>query len=370
MKTDYNNIQNCEKKRACQLMKKLLSVLLPAWILLTGILLIPVRAEDVSGYAEEIIIHQSGGDSAQNWINGALTENAGISSEWYILALSQSGDYDFSSYRNALHEYLETHEIYSASSRLKYALALASCGERDGYITEALENSIGQQGVMSWIYGLHLLNNGFTCESCSLESAVNQLLSMQLEDGGWAVIGTVGDIDVTAMAVQALAVHYGTNPEVQSACDRALEFLSEHQQDYGGYQSFGTENLESTAQVVTALSALGIDGFSDERFIRNGNTLLTGMLTFSNVTARIFSSILNYTLNQKLVFHSESSTVKSAVRYFLLAGVILLCNTLLLKGFVYLGISAWAAKIFTESLLFVCSYLVQQQFVFRRGHTV
>jgi len=97
---------------------------------------------------------------------------------------------------------------------------------------------------------------------------------------------------------------------------------------------------------------------------------LTGMLTFSNVTARIFSSILNYTLNQKLVFHSESSTVKSAVRYFLLAGVILLCNTLLLKGFVYLGISAWAAKIFTESLLFVCSYLVQQQFVFRKGHTV
>ena len=109
---------------------------------------------------------------------------------------------------------------------------------------------------------------------------VNQLLSMQLEDGGWAVIGTVGDIDVTAMAVQALAVHCGTNPEVQSACDRALEFLSEHQQDYGGYQSFGTENLESTAQVVTALSALGIDGFSDERFIKNGNTLLTGMLTF------------------------------------------------------------------------------------------
>ena len=261
-------------------MKKLLSVLIPAWILLTGILLIPVRAEDVSGYAQEIIIHQSGGDSAQNWIDGALTENAGISSEWYILALSQSGDYDFSSYRNALHEYLETHEIYSASSRLKYALALASCGERDGYITESLENSIGQQGVMSWIYGLHLLNNGFTCESCSTESAVNQLLSMQLEDGGWAVMGTVGDIDVTAMAVQALAIHYGTNPEVQSACDRALEFLSERQQDYGGYQSFGTENLESTAQVVTALSALGIDGFSDERFIKNENTLLTGMLTF------------------------------------------------------------------------------------------
>ncbi len=97
---------------------------------------------------------------------------------------------------------------------------------------------------------------------------------------------------------------------------------------------------------------------------------LTGMLTFSNVVARIFSSILNYTLNQKLVFHSESSIVKSAVRYFLLAGLILLCNTLLLKGFVYLGVSAWLAKIFTEILLFLCSYLVQHHFVFRKGHTV
>ncbi len=261
-------------------MKRLLSLLIPAWILMMEILLIPVRAEDISGYPEEIIAFHSGGGSVQNWIDGALTENAGISSEWYILALSQSGDYDFSSYQNALHEYLATHEIYSASSRLKYALALASCGEHDGYITESLENSIGQQGIMSWIYGLHLLNNGFLCESCSQEAAVSQLLSMQLEDGGWAVMGTAGDIDVTAMAVQALAVSYPANPDVQSACDRAITFLSAHQQEYGGYQSFGTENLESTAQVVTALASLGIDGFSDERFIKNDNTLLTGMLTF------------------------------------------------------------------------------------------
>ena len=261
-------------------MKKIISVLVPVLILVMQCAGMPVHAEDVSGYIQEIIAYKSGGDSIQNWIDGSLTENAGITSEWYILALSQSGNYDFSSYRNALQNYLDNTEIYSASSRLKYALALASTGTDSPYIEEVLENSIGQQGIMSWIYGLHLLNNGYVCESCSAEDAVNQLLSMQLEDGGWAIMGTAGDIDVTAMTVQALAVHYWGNDAVREACDRALDFLSEHQLSYGGYQSFGTENLESTAQVVTALSALGMDAFSDERFIKDGASLLTGMLDF------------------------------------------------------------------------------------------
>ncbi len=176
-----------------------------------------------------------------------------------------------------MHEYLETHEIYSASSRLKYALALASCGERDGYITEALENSIGQQGVMSWIYGLHLLNNGFTCEEYSAQDVVNKLLSMQLSDNGWAVMGANGDIDVTAMAIQSLAPYYGDVSEVHQAVDDALNFLADKQKDYGGYASFGTDNLESTAQVLTALSSVGIDGLSDERFVKDGHSLLDGM---------------------------------------------------------------------------------------------
>ncbi|MBE6877227.1 MAG: DUF4430 domain-containing protein [Ruminococcus sp.] len=261
-------------------MKKIISVLFPVLILVMQCAGISVHAEDVSGYIQEIISYKSGGDTVQNWIDGSLSENAGITSEWYILALSQSGNYDFSSYQNALQNYLDNTEIYSASSRLKYALALASAGTDSPYIQESLENSIGQQGIMSWIYGLHLLNNGYVCESCSAEDAVNQLLSMQLEDGGWAIMGTAGDIDVTAMTVQALAVHYWANDSVHDACDRALAFLSERQLAYGGYQSFGTENLESTAQVVTALSALGIDAFSDERFIKDSATLLTGMLDF------------------------------------------------------------------------------------------
>ena len=80
---------------------------------------------------------------------------------------------------------------------------------------------------------------------------------------------------------------------------------------------------------------------------------LTRMLTFSNVIARIFRSIANYMFNKKLVFSSQEKTGKSAVKYFLLVGVALLCNTLILKGFVFIGLNAYLAKILTEILLFV-----------------
>ncbi|MBR1555103.1 MAG: bifunctional glycosyltransferase family 2/GtrA family protein [Oscillospiraceae bacterium] len=95
---------------------------------------------------------------------------------------------------------------------------------------------------------------------------------------------------------------------------------------------------------------------------------LTGKMMLSNVIARIFSSIVNYTLNKKLVFCSQEKTAESAVKYFLLAGVILLCNTLILKGFSLIGLNAYLAKILTEIILFVCSYLIQHKFIFRKGH--
>ena len=242
---------------------------------------IPANAENIGEFKDGILSYQcsqSGSENVQAWIDGELTANAGISSEWYILALSQSGDYQFSAYRQALENYINSHEVYSASTRLKYALVLASVGAKDSpYIPETLSNSVGQQGVMSWIYGLHLLNNGFTCEEYSTDGVIDTLLSLQLTDSGWAVMGSNGDIDVTAMAIQSLSPYYNDIPEVHQSIDNAVTFLAERQKDYGGYASFGTENLESTAQVVTALSSIGIDGFSDERFIKDGHTLLDGM---------------------------------------------------------------------------------------------
>lgn len=224
-------------------------------------------------------LHESGAADIQQYIDGALCEQAGTAA-WTILALAGDGNYDFSRYEAALLQYLDTHTIGAASSRLKYALTLAAVGSTDTYITQTMNDAIGKQGVMSLIYGLHLLNNGYTADSHTVASVTADLLARQCEDGGWAVTGTVGDVDVTAMAIQALSDQCG-EPAVDAAIDRALAWLAAQQTANGGFQSYGVENSESTAQVLVALSALSIDAGSDARFIKDGNTVFDALARFA-----------------------------------------------------------------------------------------
>lgn len=85
---------------------------------------------------------------------------------------------------------------------------------------------------------------------------------------------------------------------------------------------------------------------------------------FSNIFARVISCMFNYGLNKKYVFRSGGGTA-TAVKYFCLALGILIANTVLLQAFTAVGIPAFAAKIFTEITLFVCSLLVQRFVIFK-----
>lgn len=251
--------------------------------------LVPIKAEcyeytadDVDSVIGGIVdykLRQTGSGSVQEWLRGEAAEGAGRTSDWYAIALSQDGYTDLSAYENSLKSYLAVNNIASATSREKYALALCAAGSSDSYISDILDSSIGEQGMMSWIYGLHVLNNGYTCHNFTADSVVDTILSMQYGDGGWALFGSYGDIDVTAMTVQALAPNCGRS-DVSEAVDRALDFMSRRQENNGGYQSFGTPNPESAAQVLTALSALGIDCRYDERFIKDGNNVIDGITAY------------------------------------------------------------------------------------------
>lgn len=256
-------------------------------------------------------ISQSGVGNIQQWIDGALTKNAGATSEWYVLALGQSGEYNFTSYVKALKEYLNSHTVSSATSRQKYAIALAATGSTDSYISSVMEETIGEQGIMSWVYGLHLLNNGYVSSKETVATVKDKILSLQLADGGWAIMGTNGDSDVTSMVIQALAPYYNKDTEITAAVDKALTLLSSCQLEDGDYAGYGVANLESTAQVITALSSLGIDGEKDSRFIKNGNTLFDGLRKYQltdgsfcheldggyndNATVQAFYAMVSYT---------------------------------------------------------------------------
>ena len=59
-----------------------------------------------------------------------------------------------------------------------------------------------------------------------------------------------------------------------------MTFLSESQKDNGGYVSYGAEDSESCSQVMAGLTMLGIDVFTDSRFIKNGNTVFDALMRY------------------------------------------------------------------------------------------
>ena len=272
--------------------RKLLSILIcifllfPALTLRAGAASHAYTADEVEDFCGGIAAYKAsacGASSVQEWIDTGLCDAAGTVAEFYAITLSQSGNYDFSRYERALLAYLDSHEVSSPTTREKYALALLACGSTDGYIQRVCNSDIGAQGMlMSLVFGLHLLNNGCTSSLYTTDGLIGEILSRQLTDGGWAVIGTVGDPDVTAMTVQSLAPYYGSRSDVNAAVDSALSLLVTLQLDSGGYRSMGKENCESAAQVLTALSSLGIDQNTDPRFIKNGHTVLEAMLGYRN----------------------------------------------------------------------------------------
>lgn len=109
---------------------------------------------------------------------------------------------------------------------------------------------------------------------------LNYILSKEIPGGGWALFGDSADPDITMMAVQALS-KYTYLPEVNDAVERALTVMSSKQNAQGGYSSWGSVNAESISQVICGLTMLGIDPTTDERFIKNGNTLVDALKSFS-----------------------------------------------------------------------------------------
>lgn len=218
--------------------------------------------------------------NVQGFVDGYLADFAGIISEWYVIALAQYGqygEYDFSKYESALLKYLDENKVTSASTKQKYALSLLAIDSKNDYITKTLDETVGEQGIMSYVFGLHLLNNGQSSSKFTKEEVANKLLTLECEGGGWSLTGKNADVDVTAMVIQALAPYYKDNADVQAAVERGFSILSQKQLEDGDYTSYGVANPESGAQVVIALCALGIDPLSDQRFIKNGKTLFDGI---------------------------------------------------------------------------------------------
>lgn len=120
-------------------------------------------------------------------------------------------------------------------------------------------------------YEIPTLPEGSTGTQTTRENLIESILATEKADGGFAFSGAVADPDMTAMALQALAP-YKDRENVKPVIERALNVLKGQQLADGGFKSWGTENSNSLAEVVLALSALGKDALEDPDFVKNGVT--------------------------------------------------------------------------------------------------
>ncbi len=230
---------------------------------------------NISNLADTIINGAMGGTDIATVSESIslLRESGSSAADWYTIALNQRSEQRFDT---AAHDA----DGGNAVSRQRTALAMISAGVSPDApeLSSIAESTYDKGGIMSLIFALHLINNNCGDEALG-KNIIGKLLDLRLEDGGWAVTGKFSDVDVTAMAIQALAPHRGA-PAVSAAIESAVELLIEKQLGNGGFASFGAESAESAAQVIIALASIDIDCREDARFTATGGNVFDALMRF------------------------------------------------------------------------------------------
>ena len=225
-----------------------------------------------------------------------------VGGDWLIFGLARSGVKVPQKYFDAYYENVEAavREKNGVLSDRKYTeysrtvLALTAIGKNPadvaGYdLLKPLADfeQVTRQGINGTIFALLALDSGRyeipenpdASVQATRQMYVDELLTRQLPDGGWTLTGGEPDVDITAMTLQALA-KYRDQAAVAAAVERGLAVLSSLQEPDGGYTSWGSSNSESVAQVIVALTELGVP-LDDERFVKNGITVEDALLRFA-----------------------------------------------------------------------------------------
>ena len=200
-----------------------------------------------------------------------------VGGEWTVLGLARSGlpvdqSYYDGYYTRLCAQLRECGGILDERRNTEYSrviLALTAIG-RDpsaaaGYdllLPLADFDKTTEQGLNGAIWALIALDAGdYTLPQtvsgmqATRERYLAYLLDAQSSSGAWSLTAGGADVDMTAMALQALA-KYTADDTVQAAVTRGLDWLSGQQRPNGAYVSYGDENSESAAQVLVALCEL------------------------------------------------------------------------------------------------------------------
>lgn len=190
---------------------------------------------------------------------GAYLQKLDAPTDWGVFGLARSELYVppkyYENYYNSLVKTLKEKDgkLSKSTDYAKLVTTLAAAGydptDTGGYdLTAPLSdfNAVTKQGLNGAVWALIALDSGDY--NVSRSDYINEILDKQLEDGGFGLSQNSSDVDITAMALSALA-KYTDRKDAANACERAAAYL----------RAAKTDNAESAAQTIIAFSELGID---------------------------------------------------------------------------------------------------------------
>lgn len=207
-----------------------------------------------------------------NSINNENIKSGSVGGEWLIISKSRGYDKtNFETYYNNLCNLVkekngDIDRKYSTYSRITIALTAIGKDPTNvaGYdLTAKLSDyeKVTAQGLNGTIFAIIATKcGGYKNNQC--ENYLSLLLSKQNTDGSFSLNGT-GDVDVTAMALQALSF-YSYRENVRTAIDKGLNWLDNNSND----------SSESYAQVLVAYTSLG-DIVSKDKIDNVYNSLMS-----------------------------------------------------------------------------------------------
>ena len=292
---------------------KLLTALLSIWFCLSGTIAVAASDNKLQTEIKETVtaLKKEAGSDTDTLLSDNTRMPAGTSlCDWIALVLALSGEKDdYSGYLKQLEAYvtdqykskgcLDTVKATEYHRMILVVKALGGNPEAFGKTPEQQNinlvsdgiydfhgESLSLQGANGFIYGLLALDSNdyvVPAEAAfTREHIIKELLAIQNDAGAFSLSdspGENGNVDITAMALQALAP-YIQQPEVASAIDSALDWLASEITENGAFISYGAESSESISQTILALCALGIDPAADERFQNTHGSLFDALQAF------------------------------------------------------------------------------------------
>ncbi|KIL34542.1 hypothetical protein SD71_18850 [Cohnella kolymensis] len=233
--------------------------------------------------------------AARDQINSAVAELQNILaksqpvSDWVAFGLARSGKPVADRYLPVAAKAASDGSLRLVTDYARVALAVHANGGDPGKIgkEDLLKKIAGfekmtAQGPNAPAYALLALDAGNYTPGANdrwtRDDLIEWLVDHRNIDGGWSLSAGKSDVDVTGIVLTALAPHRD-HKGVGTIIDQAVQWLSGVQRETGGFGN-PAESSESTAQVVIALTSLGIDPFGDTRFINNGKSAVERLMEY------------------------------------------------------------------------------------------